>query len=506
MMAMAYENIVHDAVAFAAARRRTSRTARWALGIAYGIVAVSCIGAAKAGTLTLEDTIREALRSDNIAIQVQDENVNGAAAKLQQAAGAFDWNVSAQGGWQLLYIPKSANGILTDQTSAVGSYYYSASIGRQFRNGIEIDPGFTAYPGAGASPAQTAGLTQTRPSLGLKIPVLRGLGEESADAAERAAADALSGSHLSRSFAIAQFAQTVVQTFWRCLADDRIAQISEDTDRDGSNYGETLQKMASRGLLEPTVAQQWSATNSYRHINAQKAQDAVQLCRRDLAYATTGSSNGPFPVPSGELPKIEALTDAVDGLNAGALIQLALDNRRDLQAVQQNVDAAAENLRSARDSTSPELNLHIEPDRAIVSYTQSIQNNVGEGQEAAAAAAKSQAELALRQLQDQIRNDVADAVRNLQRAGSDWTTLSAAEQQMEIVVGEANRRARYGSISWFDFLHAQDQLVQLQRQVVDARLQFAFGLAALRFATGTIELDGGTPARLAADFETLPTR
>jgi len=498
--------MVRDTAMFAGAQMRCGALRRARTLAAVVLCTCASIGAAKAQPITLEGAIRGALRSDNILIQQQDENVKGAAAGVQQAAGTFDWNVSAQGGWQELYVPKPVNGVLTDQTATVGSYYYSANIGREFRNGITVAPGITAYPGAGASPAQTAGLTELRPSLGLKIPLLRGLGEESADAGERAAKDVLRSTRLSRTFAIAQVVGSVVQTFWRCLADEQVAQISKDADRNALGYEDTLHKMVQKGLLEPTVAQQWSANQVTRHLDVQRTADAVQLCLRDLAYATTGDLNDPSPIPSGELPRVDDLKNAVDRLNAAVLVQVALDSRRDFQAAKQNVEAAIERLKSARSSTSPELDLHIEPESAIVSYSQSIQNNAAEGQEAAAQAARNQAQLVLQQLQNQITMDVADTVHSLQQTALDWGSLDAAERQMESVVHDANRRAQYGSIDWSAFLGAQDQMVQLQRQVLNTRLQFAIGLATLRLATGTVELDASTPATIATTFATLPAR
>jgi outer membrane protein TolC len=71
-----------------------------------------------------------------------------------------------------------------------------------------------------------------------------------------------------------------------------------------------------------------------------------------------------------------------------------------------------------------------------------------------------------------------------------------------VVVGDAEKRARYGSISWSDFLNAQNQLSQLRQEVVNARLAFTVNLSLLRLATGTIDAD--QPFALAADLTRLP--
>ena len=144
--------------------------------------------AAAAQQLTLDEAIRTGI-ANSLVIRQQDTQVSGAEARLKEAGGAFDWSVGAETGVQTLYVPGTRGGFLTDQTQTIYSPYYSANIGRVFRNGIEVRPGVTAYPGSGTTAGQTLGLTQLRPSLGLSIPILRGLGEESADANERSAAE-----------------------------------------------------------------------------------------------------------------------------------------------------------------------------------------------------------------------------------------------------------------------------------------------------------------------------
>jgi outer membrane protein TolC len=476
---------------------------RWMAALGLGLVLAGGASAAGAQGVTLADALKLALRPDNLTLQQQNDTVAGAAGRAQEAKGAFDWTTHVEGGWQQLYVPTPSNGFLTNQTSTVTSYYYNANVGRRFRNGIEIDPGITGYPGAGATPAQTSGLTQLRPALGLKIPVLRGFGTGAADAAERAAGDSLESARENRAFAMQQFTQSVTATYWRCVADDQIVLEAKDADRNAEAYGANLNKMMQKGLIEPTVVQQWSANDVARHLSVDRAQDQASRCRRDLAYAMTGSVSQPWPDATGDLPSVETLAPALDHVSEEALVALALDRREDLKAASGSLLAARENLRSARDSARSELDLHIDPDRAIVSYTKSLGNNAARGRESEAAGAEDQASLALHQLQDQVRNQVSDALVDLKRAASDWAALDGAAKQMDAVVTDAEKRARFGAINWSDYLGAQSQLSQLRQQAIGARQAFAVDLATLRLATGTIETD--QPMSLASDLQTLPT-
>jgi hypothetical protein len=154
------------------------------VSILLSILFSAAAGAETAPTISLQDSIQAVLRRDNDAIRVQDEKVKTASSVAQQAAGQFDWGVAAQTGWQALYVPRVLNGVvpgkgvLSNQTDILSAYYYNLSVGREFRNGIQIAPGVTAYPSTGgATTAQTFGLTALRPSLGLRIPLIQGLGE-----------------------------------------------------------------------------------------------------------------------------------------------------------------------------------------------------------------------------------------------------------------------------------------------------------------------------------------
>ena len=284
--------------------------------------------------LSLEEAIRLSLRNSNDAIRIEDEKVNSAAAKLKQASGAFDWTVSGEGGYETLYVPKIAeglvpnHGVLTDQTDILGTGYISGGVGRTFRNGISIRPGVTAYPSSGASVAQTLGQTQFRPSLGIQIPILRGLGETSADAVERAAQETLRGTGYARQFAIASLVHDVVQIYWRCLASDTIAADTREADRRASDYESSLHQMAGRGLIEPTVASRASAIAVSRKLSVEQAEDAADSCHRDLAAATADNPGSAVMTATGDLPRMEAMEPVLDRLNEAALEDLGAGKPR----------------------------------------------------------------------------------------------------------------------------------------------------------------------------------
>jgi outer membrane protein TolC len=463
-------------------------------------------------TITLTDSIQDVLRRDNDSVRLQDEKVKTASSHVKEAAGAFDWGAQAQGGWQELYVPRTAygvipgKGVLTNNTDILSAYYYNLSIGREFRNGIQISPGITAYPSTGgATTAQTFGLTALRPSLGLRIPLLQGLGEEAADSAELAAKATLVGTRFDRDFAIAHVVHDVVQIYWRCLAADDVAKISAQSRQDGEDYAASMKEQAARGLVEKSVAEAADAANAIRRITLQQNQDAALSCQRDLAVAISGDAIGVAAAPVGSLPDVAGAEAAVGGLNDKALDELALNNRSDVTAAREYISAAVASRRGAEDTTSPNLTLQIDPTRAIVVYSQSLENNAAEGKAAEALSSQRQAEIALHQLESQIQVDITDAMRNLKAAVAEWKTASEAARQTEIAVSSDEKRARFGAIARKDLLTTKDQLTQIETQRVNAQLLFASTMTMLRLITGTAHPEQETAAASAAKFSTLPT-
>lgn len=479
------------------------------------ILAIVLGHAARADTSTpvsLTDSIRNVLRTDNDAIRLQDEKVKTAAGAAQQAAGAFDWTAQAQGGWQALYVPRAiygvvpGKGVLSNNTDILSAYYYSLSIGREFRNGISIAPGVTAYPStSGATTAQTFGLTALRPSLGLRIPLLQGLGEEAADSAELAAKATLIGTRFDRDFAIAHTVHDTVQIYWRCLAADQIAKIADQSVRDGEEYATSVERLMKRGLVEPAVAEAAAAANATRKITADQNESAARSCRRDLLVAMTGDAIGAQPAPTGELPNMAGVDAAVADLNEVALREVALNDRSDLRAAREYIAAALAARRGAEDSTAPILSLQIDPTRAIVVYSQSLNNNTAEGKVAQELSAQRQAEVALHQLESQVQVDITDSVRNLRSALAEWKTATEAERQEENAVASDIKRARLGTIGRQDLLTTKDQLAQIKTAVVNAELLFASSMSTLRLVSGTVHPEQETPEATAAKFTSLPT-
>jgi outer membrane protein TolC len=467
--------------------------------VAAGLVLVGGATAA-AQPMRLEDALRATL-SGSVAVQREDERVNRAAGRLRQAQSVFDWQALADTGWERLYVPRVRNGFLTDETDQVDAWRTTVGIGRKFRNGIEIRPGVTFYADTGGTTSgQTLGQTRTRPNLGLTVPILKGLGESNSAVDERAAEQSLAGAQFNRSFAAQRAVHDTVQTFWRCLGATKQLEIILTLDRDSRENVEALRRLADRGQLERTQAQRAEAAHVLRHVETGRAGEVLATCQRDLAQLAGGR-----PAPVGEFPAIANLEPAIDAIDPTRMVELALTRREDLRASERLLTAESTRLKGAQDSTLPKLDVYADPQRAGLRYTQTLHGDLEKGQVTEFSAAESEARLNRQQLESQVRAEVEDAIRQLRLARGEWLALTRSATLMETVVADTRRRAAAGLIDRKELRDTQDQLAQAKRQIVQASQQAAASLAALRLATGTIEI-GESPLAdtLAAAFLTPP--
>jgi outer membrane protein TolC len=471
------------------------------LGLVAAVLVLTAAAPATAQPMRLEDAVRASL-DGSVTVQREDERVNRASGRLRQAQSAFDWQAVAETGWERLYVPRVRNGFLTNETDRVDAWRTTIGVGRKFRNGIEIRPGVTFYADTGgATTGQTLGQTRTRPLLGLTVPLLRGLGESGTAADEQAAEQSLASAQLNRSYASQRAVHDAVQTFWRCLGAAKQLAIMQGMDRDSRENVEALRRLADTGQLERTQAQRAEASHVVRHVELGRAEVALVTCQRDLALLGGGS-----PVPVGEFPAIANLEPAIDRIDAARMVELALQRREDLRASERLLAAETARLKGAEDLKLPKFDVYADPQRGGVRYSQTLRGDLEKGQMAEVSAAESEARLNRQQLESQIRVDVEDAVRRLRLARTEWIALSRSAALLATVVSDARRRAAAGLVDRKELRDTQEQLAQAQRQMVQANEQAAASLAALRLATGTIEVAESPQAgTLAAAFLTPPS-
>jgi outer membrane protein TolC len=457
---------------------------------------------APAAAMKLEDAIRAALQNSPL-LRPAEESVRQANGALLSAKGAFDWNTAEEVGWDRLYVLKNnSNGSLTNSFTTEDVFHETVGLSREFRNGISIQPGVTLFQNNNV--LATNGITHPLPTLGIKIPLLRGLGEASADAAEIAAQAALKGSQLQRIFVGQQAVHDAVEAYWRCAAAYDHVAILTAAEEDAAENLRLQRQLASKGSGDPLGLASSEADLVMRQINLSRAEDAIAACQRDLALLTGSSDVHSMPVPVEPLP-LDIGRPPSAALDDDALVGLANANRADVQALNSHIDAASARLRGAQDEALPSLGIYVDPRSGGLRYSQSLQGNLAEGDTQQALAAQNQARIALDNLRAQIRVDIATAANNIREALANYGTLTASARSLETTVTELRRRTEFSAAARPELLNALDQLTRVRNEIVDLDLEYATNLAVLRLETGTIAITNPpVPSSIAVQFLTAP--
>jgi outer membrane protein TolC len=459
--------------------------------------------ALSAQPVTLEDVVR-AVMTESPAVRLEDERVRRAEGQLQQAQGAFDWNATAESGWERLYVAESQNGFLVNELQEVDAWRTTIGIGRQFRNGISVQPGISFYSRTDASAAQTQGLTKPLPAINLSIPLMRGLGEDSmAATTERAAQLGVDASMHGRTFGTQQALTNAVITFWRCLALHDQLEIAEADQQSADAYVDTLEAFVANGQSEPAALDRARASQAVQRVTLSGARGADEACRRSLDVAMGGAGSGDPPVPVGDFPQMEGVSAL--HLNAANLSDNALTRRADVRALSLQSAAQAERVRGAEDGMQPQLNVLVDTRRVLLRLSQSLGRSAQQGQLSEARAGEGEARINLHQLENQVRLDIADRLRSVNDALANWTALSSSADAMARVADDTGRRFDAGIATREEYRTVEEEAAAVRRQLIEIQYQYASSLGGLRLASGNVEAGDAMPVEaIAEQFRTLP--
>ena len=467
----------------------------------FALLAAWCLPAS-AEPVNLDQSIRQALQ-DSLVLKRARTRVDAAKGKLLLEKSAFDWTAVAQSGWQRFLVPVSKGGLLTDKIEYVNTWRTMVGVTKEFSDGISVSPGVVTFLTPGRTVGQTLGATQTVPTLNLTIPLMRGLGGDSAEAGERAATANLRGARFDYDYTTQRAVHDVVQLFWQCIADGKQRLVMLETDQEQTDFDRWIRSMVARGQLEPSEQHRAEAQHSLSAHDLDSANEGVLVCRRKFSDAV-GLSAPTILEPVGELPNPERLGPAITRLEVEPLVSYALSHRQDLRALKAYAEATRDKVKGAEDKLNPQVDFVLDPFHAFVRFSRSFSNTAAKGEIATALADQSDAEIALRQGEQSIRSDITNAVLALKQLWLDWPNLVGAQRKFEALVDQTDNEVQRGVADRRDLRAAQDNLAHAEHAAIDARLRLASIMASLRLYTGAIALDDDRPSALATEFSTLP--
>ncbi|WP_456426427.1 TolC family protein [Rhodocaloribacter sp.] len=476
------------------------------------------IGLAEVVRLTLEQ---------NYTIRIQDEQTRISEGGVLAAAGAFDplFNASLVGGHEETPFTQAQRQLTGSTLSKSSLTTYRLGLNKRFRSGLILSPGVevvrTQALGTGA-PA----VIQTRASLVLRVPLLRGRGANASAARFDAAQDQLTASELTLRHTTAGSLLEAVYAYWNYLAARKRLDILMESET------------RARGLLTDTRALVEGGERPVADLDQLRANLADKITARingeqqlyearqalGLALGLPFEQFDRIPEPSEDFPGVEGETASLPSRET--LTKYALEHRRDLRSARKIEEAALRLFKAYRSEARPQFDLQVDlgytglsENGAFRAYLPPLGQNDAGGPSATVSlvyslptgnrsargvrlqqeATYAQRRMAADDLMRKISSGVAVASEALLRSAAELSRAHEAVVLYRTAVEHEKKKLRLGMSTLFDVTIVEDRMTNALLAEVNAQVRYARALGRLRFETGTLLVeDGGTGAQVRA--------
>jgi len=454
--------------------------------------------------VSLEDIVRNVLNS-SLEIDKQQTFVDRSAAVSQQAAGAFDWNILAEGGFRRPIVIKSdQNNALTNETEVINVYNVNFGVEKRFRNGISIAPGVSFTQSLNEENTDILADSIPVGRIAVNIPLLQGRGTDANTANERSAMESFKATEYSRDRVTAKVLVNAVVFYWQSVAAKKNLEAEKRADKEAATLTDTLKKLSELGELSILEYQTNVANLNLRRLKIEKSAVTWNSTRRNLAQlANTVHSDENLPIPKDDFPNFS--TEIELNLDNNALLDMAFNQRRDLLALQRKIQSKRLNLLKKRNDTQPKLDLNVDLDKITVSYVQTLDGNLSKGLEKDTAAELKAYEIDLQLLKRTITDDVYAATRRLSLSYKSYQRAHKARRLLEQIAKATREKVEQGTASRNEYLSALDKLLDVERIISSANVDYVAALAELRLATGTLPIGSENIKNTLNALLTVPT-
>ena len=473
--------------------------------IVYALLLLFTINNSQANqVISLEDVVRSVLNS-NLEIDKQQTLVDQSNAVAQQASAQFDWNLAAEGGVKRPRVPStSPEGYLTNETEF--NYVSKITVGmqKQFRNGVTIAPGGSYSRNLNDNRSEVLADSVTAPSIAVTIPLLRGRGTKATTATEQAAKQTQKASELKRDRATAKIIVNATRQYWQSIAAKRNLEAEQKAGKEAAAITETLKKLSEQGELSILEYQSSVANLNLRRLKIEKSAATWNSTRRKLARLIESSHRiKNLPVSDNQFPNFGVETDLI--LDENLLIDIAFEQRRDLLALQRNLQSKRLNLVKSRNEMQPKLDLNLDLDKITLSYAQSLGRNLSKGRKRASTAELKAQEIEVQMLKQSISDEVYETVENLQLSFKSYKRAHKAYRLLDQIANTTRDKVAQGTVARNEYLSALDKLSEVEQIINAASVDYATTLAKLRLATGTLPIGSEKLQETLKRLLTVPT-
>lgn len=454
-------------------------------------------------------------------LHLQEKQVEISRALRQQAGGDFDTQLQWSAGQSRTNSPMTDSerlfalqaGIDTNN-QATNLTTLSGSAQRLLRSGIVIGPRIEMNR-ATDNVQSRDGISRTRLSFEVNVPLWRGKGREVVTVRETSAQLDVEASLYELNQTIAELILSTATSYWQYVSSLKQLEILTGSEARGREFVESVQTLINADKLPRNEINQVQANFAGRSAGRISLEQQAAVSRHNMALAMGMSASQliDLPVPSDSFPDGEReIPPSISPDSIRSHIDQALKRRADFLALEKKKQAADLLRKTSRNSLLPRLDLTLSsgyaglhegrrPDEFLISpftrahgpdvlfglrYSFPPANNVALGQVAAAEASYQQTVLLSAEKARNIANSVASAVMAVHNGIHQLKLAREAVAGFQAALEGEKDKLRLGVGSLTDLLTVESRLTDALLGLVYAQGSYAIALVQYRFASGTL--------------------
>jgi len=495
-------------------------------GLAAAPMALAQSPAPAPGGLLLIDAVRQALKQNANTLLQQQQVVSSQGQVLTQQ-GAFDPIASVMFGRQR--ISTTLPGWEEDQIIAGGvtNVFQQKTIANTNLFGINklLSNGMTVGASYGVTSTQDnindllyniqngGRETSGKLSFTLTAPLLKNAGRDTVEAGLDAAKAQAEASQSTLLFTNSQTVLATTLSYWAYVSAQKNVEIARAAEKNADTLLEQVRKLVIADEMPASEIDFAVANRSDRSSSRISAEQALVDARRVLArqLGLSVEQMTHLPPAADDYPDLATVNLDI-GRDTDRLVNLALDQRADLQADRTLQRAAGYLVVAARNNLKPELDLSagfsyagLSEGSQFTSFEKSfysnrygpsfnvslslqwpVGNSQAQGQLAVQLAQEQTAAITVHDLEATIASNVTTQVRALLHSVAQLKEGIESVRRYGISVQNELTKRRLGNATLLDVVNMQDRLVSAQFSETQLRQAYANAIAQLRFETGTL--------------------
>ena len=474
---------------------------------------------ASSESLSLLQALTLMLEQDpNVALARTD--VESAEGRLDVERADFDPLLSGSAGFEDSETPTSETSVTVVDAQSAG-----VTVSQLFRSGLSVSGDLDITRSDGEPEATNIGSI----SFTVRQPLARGRGRDVVTANERSSELSFEASRLDLEHRIAERVLAVATQYWSVVSAAADLEILRSNYDRASDAFENYKRLVAADQVPAADLVQLEADVVSRQVAMLSAEQTLFARRQTLGFeiGLDARASAALPLPGDAFPRVESerLPDPLDG----DLIDGALAQRADLQALENRRQSSEVLLTAAENALLPRLDLVLTPSYTGLteddgfgglfssltdnvpgvsatfglSFSWPLRNRSAEGLYQQSAAGLERRDLQIDLLANSITSQVTTAVDAVRASSEQLELAIRAVSLFERALENEQKKLRASRSTLLDTITQRDRLTSAQQRQNSAEFALALALVRLRFQTGTLFEAAGDG--ISFDFDRLTT-